>query len=404
MNFLALLGWSYDDKTTIMSPAELVERFSLDRVVAEPGDVRLREARLDERRPPAGAARGRVRARRCSRGCASRGSTGRRRRCARRCRSCRRSSRSSRAYPDYVRFLFEPVAPDGADPEIVPRRSRGARRARAVGDAARSRRRCARSPTASARSRARRSRRSASRSRARRSRPGCSRASSCSGATSRSRGCALPASGGTRAPSCRPRSSPRPRPATARPWRRRRTSPRRRRSSASAVSGAAQAARRARARAGGRAAASRRAAAARAARGRARRAIPRRAARRPRRPSRRPPRRRAPVASRAPASAAASSVCTGSVPAGGESPKACSLARVQPVLQPAQHARPASRPRAARARRRSPRAASSVCGEAGPERADLGCVALPGPRPRSHGCILTRRPSRIERLTTIAAP
>ena len=36
MNFLALLGWSYDDKTTIMSPAELIERFSLDRVVSSP--------------------------------------------------------------------------------------------------------------------------------------------------------------------------------------------------------------------------------------------------------------------------------------------------------------------------------------------------------------------------------
>ena len=35
-NFLALLGWSYDDKTTIMSRHELVERFSLDRVVAGP--------------------------------------------------------------------------------------------------------------------------------------------------------------------------------------------------------------------------------------------------------------------------------------------------------------------------------------------------------------------------------
>jgi glutamyl-tRNA synthetase len=33
MNFLALLGWSYDDKTTIMSRDELIERFSLDRVV-----------------------------------------------------------------------------------------------------------------------------------------------------------------------------------------------------------------------------------------------------------------------------------------------------------------------------------------------------------------------------------
>jgi glutamyl-tRNA synthetase len=36
MNFLALLGWSYDDKTTIMSPDELVERFSLDRIVPSP--------------------------------------------------------------------------------------------------------------------------------------------------------------------------------------------------------------------------------------------------------------------------------------------------------------------------------------------------------------------------------
>ena len=36
MNFLALLGWSYDDKTTIMSREELVERFDLDRVVPSP--------------------------------------------------------------------------------------------------------------------------------------------------------------------------------------------------------------------------------------------------------------------------------------------------------------------------------------------------------------------------------
>ena len=32
VNYLALLGWSYDDKTTIMSRDELVERFSLERV------------------------------------------------------------------------------------------------------------------------------------------------------------------------------------------------------------------------------------------------------------------------------------------------------------------------------------------------------------------------------------
>jgi len=36
VNFLALLGWSYDDKTTIMSRDELVERFQLDRVVSSP--------------------------------------------------------------------------------------------------------------------------------------------------------------------------------------------------------------------------------------------------------------------------------------------------------------------------------------------------------------------------------
>src|SRR5207248_2152012 len=36
VNFLALLGWSYDDKTTIMSSDELVERFDLARVVPSP--------------------------------------------------------------------------------------------------------------------------------------------------------------------------------------------------------------------------------------------------------------------------------------------------------------------------------------------------------------------------------
>jgi glutamyl-tRNA synthetase len=36
MNFLALLGWSYDDHTTIMSRRELIERFSLERVVPSP--------------------------------------------------------------------------------------------------------------------------------------------------------------------------------------------------------------------------------------------------------------------------------------------------------------------------------------------------------------------------------
>src|SRR3954454_9065609 len=59
LNFLALLGWSYDDKTTVMSRDELVERFTLDRVGASPAvfdyakldwlnGVYLRELPLDE--------------------------------------------------------------------------------------------------------------------------------------------------------------------------------------------------------------------------------------------------------------------------------------------------------------------------------------------------------------------
>jgi glutamyl-tRNA synthetase len=36
VNYLALLGWSYDDKTEIMSVEELVERFTLERVGASP--------------------------------------------------------------------------------------------------------------------------------------------------------------------------------------------------------------------------------------------------------------------------------------------------------------------------------------------------------------------------------
>src|SRR2546423_10441338 len=45
VNFLALLGWSYDDKTTIMSRDELVERFDLGRVV--PGPATFDYQKLD---------------------------------------------------------------------------------------------------------------------------------------------------------------------------------------------------------------------------------------------------------------------------------------------------------------------------------------------------------------------
>jgi glutamyl-tRNA synthetase len=43
MNFLALLGWSYDDRTTIMSRDELVERFSFERVGASPATFDYRK-------------------------------------------------------------------------------------------------------------------------------------------------------------------------------------------------------------------------------------------------------------------------------------------------------------------------------------------------------------------------
>ena len=37
VNYLALVGWSFDDSTEIMSVAELVERFTIDRVSTSPG-------------------------------------------------------------------------------------------------------------------------------------------------------------------------------------------------------------------------------------------------------------------------------------------------------------------------------------------------------------------------------
>ena len=127
MNFLALLGWSYDDKTTVMSRDELVERFSLERVGPSPATfdyakldwlngVYLRE--LD---------RGRVRRARCSPGSASRGSTGPRSASAQTVPLVQEKFEKLSQYPDYVRFLFEPVEPGRRRPGRLrarpPRRS-----------------------------------------------------------------------------------------------------------------------------------------------------------------------------------------------------------------------------------------------------------------------------------------
>ena len=171
MNFLALLGWSYDDKTTMMSPAELVERFSLDRVGPSPATFDYEKLDwlngVHLRALPGGRVRGgaaHVAARagdRLAGGARARDGAARpgEAREALAVPGLRRASSSSRS------------ARTAPIPATCRAARRGARRASSRGTRARSRRRCARSPTASARSRGRRSRRSGSRSRARRSRP-----------------------------------------------------------------------------------------------------------------------------------------------------------------------------------------------------------------------------------------
>jgi glutamyl-tRNA synthetase len=115
MNFLALLGWSYDDKTTVMTPDELVERFSLERVGPSPATfdyekldwlngVHLRALSADEygnallrwlREQGIDWPEERVRAT---------------------VPLVQVKLEKLSQYPDRVRFFFEPVSPDGADP------------------------------------------------------------------------------------------------------------------------------------------------------------------------------------------------------------------------------------------------------------------------------------------------
>jgi glutamyl-tRNA synthetase len=118
-NFLALLGWSYDDKTTIMSRHELVERFSLERVVPSPATfdykkldwmngMYLRDLQPDEyaldllrwlREQGIDWPEDRVRAT---------------------VPLVQEKIEKFSAYPDFVRFLFEPIDPPaGLDAEIL---------------------------------------------------------------------------------------------------------------------------------------------------------------------------------------------------------------------------------------------------------------------------------------------
>jgi glutamyl-tRNA synthetase len=114
MNFLALLGWSYDDRTTVMHRHELIERFSLERVVPSPATfdyqkldwlngVYLRELPPDEyafvllgflREQGYDWPEERVRAS---------------------APLVQEKIEKLSQYPGFARFLFEPVSPDGAD-------------------------------------------------------------------------------------------------------------------------------------------------------------------------------------------------------------------------------------------------------------------------------------------------
>ena len=147
MNFLALLGWAPDGETTIMSTRR-ADRALLARARRrEPGDVRLREARLDERRLPTGAAAGGVRRGAAARTCASRATTGTSSGCARPCRSCRRRSRSSassptsRASSSTTSSPTRPCSTRMCSPP-QPRRSSASSRSRPSGSRARSKELC----------------------------------------------------------------------------------------------------------------------------------------------------------------------------------------------------------------------------------------------------------------------
>jgi glutamyl-tRNA synthetase len=117
MNFLALLGWAPDGETTIMHRHELLERFSLDRVISSPATFDY--AKLDWMNgvylrdlPPEEYALQLLRwlheqgfdwPDEIVRASAP---------------LVQEKIVKFSEYPTYARFLFEPVSPDGADPEV----------------------------------------------------------------------------------------------------------------------------------------------------------------------------------------------------------------------------------------------------------------------------------------------
>jgi glutamyl-tRNA synthetase len=116
-NFLALLGWSYDDKTTIMSRHELVERFSLERVVPSPATfdykkldwmngAYLRDLQPDEY------------AHFLCKWLTEQGIDWPQDTVHATAPLVQEKIEKFSQYPDFVRFLFEDVSPDGADPKM----------------------------------------------------------------------------------------------------------------------------------------------------------------------------------------------------------------------------------------------------------------------------------------------
>jgi glutamyl-tRNA synthetase len=117
VNFIALLGWSYDDKTTVMSRAELVERFTLERVISSPATFDyekldwLNGVHLRELEPQAYGAALLVWVR-------ERGIDWDETTVAATAALVQEKIERFDQYPDFVRFLFEDVTPEGADPEL----------------------------------------------------------------------------------------------------------------------------------------------------------------------------------------------------------------------------------------------------------------------------------------------
>jgi glutamyl-tRNA synthetase len=119
VNHLALLGWSYDDKTTIMSRRELVERFTLDRIGASPATfdykkldwmngVYLRDLQPDEY------------ALDLLRWLHEQGIEWPDERVRATVPIVQEKIEKFSAYPDFVRFLFEPIEPPaGLDGELL---------------------------------------------------------------------------------------------------------------------------------------------------------------------------------------------------------------------------------------------------------------------------------------------